>query len=228
MAGNLAAVGAAVGILGSVYQVYSGIRDRRNAKKDMEKLMKEDHQFNVDPAYSKNRDLASYMAQQGLDDQSYQFYKTQNERALANANQASLEAGGGVNSIQKNYDTSLRGFGDLAAKNAVLKSDNLKLLMDNNVALAGQNTMQWAIDFKKWQDQNQRGINAMNTGAQNTASGLSNLGQGLSNYASVYNGNNRGDSGSQNANPGSDPAWQVNGSGYVNPDGSQYNPNQGL
>lgn len=179
-------VAAVVAGVGTGFGIYSDLHAKNQAKKDQKRLMAEQQAYQTPDGFQQNKDLASYMSQYGLDEQSLQFYKSQNERNLANANQTALELGGGINTINQNYESSIRGLGDLALKNSMMKADNLKLLMEQTSAMAGQDQMNWAINYKAWKDKMNLANNQINASNQSLANNVSNLGSILANSLSTY------------------------------------------
>lgn len=174
-------VGGAFQGAGTLMQMRRGNEQRRGGKRDLKRLLGENHDFQIESEYNNNKDLASYMAQNGLGEQALNFYKTQNERMLSRANQVALDVGGGINAIQGNLDSSIRGLAELTVKDGMMKNDNLKLLMEQNTALAAQKTMKWAIGYKKWMDDIARARNDVDQGSQNLVKGMTNFGQTWSN-----------------------------------------------
>lgn len=193
-------VAAVVGAVGVGYGIYSDVRQKNKAKKEQKRLMAENEAYKTPDEFQQNKDLASYMAQRGLDERSLQFYKTQNERNLANANQTALELGGGVNTINQNYESSLRGLGDLAVKDGMMNNDTLKLLIEQSSALGGQRQMEWAIGYKKWKDAMNLSQNQINASNQGMVNGITSLGSILGQSYNEYNANKNSVSSSSSYN----------------------------
>lgn len=194
-------VAAAISAVGVGYSIYSSAHEKNKAKKEKKRLMAENHDFNVDPNYAKNQSLAEYMAQNGMGEQALAFYKNQNQRQLSASNQAVLDVGGGINDINRNFAASQAGLESITAKDALMKQDNLKTLMDQNVAVAGQNTMKWAIGYKNWKDQLSIATNTNAQANENIAKGVMNLGQLAANgMAQSNNGGSGSNSRTMNNN----------------------------
>jgi len=193
-------VAAVVSGVGVGYKIYSDVRQKSQTKKEQKRLMAEQPAYETPDEFKQNKDLASYMAQRGLDEQSLQFYKTQNERNLANANQTALELGGGVNTINQNYESSLRGLGALAVRDSMMKADNLKLLMENNATLGGQAQTNWAINYKQWKDAMNFSNNQINAPNQGIVDGVTSLGSILGQSFSEFQQNKKYSGQSSNNN----------------------------
>lgn len=135
--------------------------------------------YNIEDEYYNNQSLAENNAQTGLSQQSLDYYGNQANRGLSAGIDATLQGGGGINSIQNLYDQYLQGGQKVAAEDSQLKNQNLKILMDQNAALAGQKTQQWVLNqYEPYKDKAQAASAAKTAATQNIFGGISGLASG--------------------------------------------------
>src|ERR1700761_2569855 len=123
------------------YKLIKGASDSADAKKRAKYNIRPS--YDISPEYFQNQGIASSLAQGGLPDSSKNFYETNAERGLGSSLGASLQTGGGVNSIGNLYDQFDQNNRAIASQDAQMKIDNIKNLMAADNALAAQKTQKW-------------------------------------------------------------------------------------
>ena len=161
-------------------------------------------QYSIQNEYYDNVDIASYLAQQGLTQESKNYYDNAANRGLSRATDVSLQTGGGINSFANIYDTYLQGQYKVAAEDSQLQTQNYQNLIQQNLNLAGQETMKWSInELEPYKDRMKAAAAAADASAKNIFGGINSvIGAGATaatalsqeknanpNIASINNGN---------------------------------------
>jgi hypothetical protein len=180
---------AVIGGVSSLFKIGSGI-GQLNKANQLEKTNKRPV-FNIQDEYFNNQSMSQSMAQHGLTDKAMDFYTTESWRGLGKGVDSTLQAGGGINSIQGMYDDYQRGLQEVAAKDAERQTTNIQYLIERNKDLAGQKTQKWAIDeYEPYKDKAKAAAAARAAGNQNISTGLS---EGMGVATSMFTGGQNAD-----------------------------------
>jgi len=156
------------------YKAIKGIGDSADAKKRAKYNIRPT--YDIQPEYFTNQGLAANMAQSGLTDEAKNYYQTNSERGLGSSLGALLQTGGGINSVQKLYDSYDRGAMAIAAEDSQQKINNIKYLMGVNNQLADQKTQKWVIDkYQPYLDEAKSIAGQKAQGSQMLQSGISDI-----------------------------------------------------
>jgi hypothetical protein len=129
--------------------------------------------FDIQQEYFDNRDIAARTAQGGLTESSLDFYEDMAGRGLSTSTDALLQAGAGVNTINKTFDTYLQGGRSIAAEDSQLQQKNILTYLDRNDTLAKQKVQKWVIDkYEPFKDTAEAAAKERSAGAQNIFGGL--------------------------------------------------------
>lgn len=148
-------------------------------------------EYTIPSMYYSNLGLAEQQAQTGFSPETLNFLAQSAQQNQAQATNAILQAGGGVNSIAQIYAATNDRMRAIGLEDDKLKMAKINQLYDARKDLAGQQMTKWKLNiFDKWK--NAAAANAVNMGNANNSinSGLnttlSAIGQGV-NYASSQN-----------------------------------------
>lgn len=176
---------AAIGAVGAGYKVAQGISQNSAANKLQRGLVRP--MYKIQDQYYQNQGLAENAAQQGLDQNSLNYYADQSNRGLASGINGILQGGGDVNSIGALYDKFNQGNRAVSVEDSRLKNDNIRYLIDRNKDLAGQETQQWALNkYEPYKDTATAIAGLRNSSSQNVASGIGELGSVVSTLGTDY------------------------------------------
>lgn len=207
----LLAIAAGASILTNGAKTIKGAMDASAGKKLQESLIRP--KYSIQDEYYNNVGIAENLAQSGLTQESKDFYSDRAEQGLTYGVDATLRGGGGVNSIASLYNTFNEDNARIAAEDSQLKISNIKSLMEQNSALAGQKTYKWAIDeYEPYKDNSKAAASAIASGNASMWNGLSGMTAALSSYAQgkTYSGA-IGDTGSApSGSPGVPAASMMN------------------
>ena len=186
-----AAIGAAAGIGKSIF----GGKELKKTKEELAALNMPEYQ--IENEYYTNERLSAALAQQGLTQQAKDYYTSQADRGLGAGISAVTRTGGSPNMVSDLLDNYNQGIQQIAVTDAEKQTGNIQKYMDTAKTLAGQKTMQWAInEYQPYQNKlkelTQRRAAAYQNlfgGIGDVASSLSGLGTGLSNTGLGTNGN---------------------------------------
>lgn len=121
-----------------------------NSKKDKAALAALKTPFyKIQDEYQINKNITEENAGQGLPTDTKNFLTQKGQQGLGSSLSAILQGGGDVNQaagLLEGYQNNLRGIG---AEDAEMHQKNLEYFMKANADLAGQKTMQWAINEKQ-------------------------------------------------------------------------------
>lgn len=174
--------------------------------------------YDIAPEYFANQGIASNLAQGGLPDSTKNYYQTNAERGLGSSLSASLQTGGGVNSISDLYDKFDQNNRAIASADAQQKIENIKNLMAANNSLADQKTQKWVIDkYQPYLDTAKSVAAEKAQGAGEVNSGLNSIAGAVSSYAGAktkqeddINDNTGG-----NINDPNNPGYKAAHPGYI-------------
>jgi methanogenic corrinoid protein MtbC1 len=141
-------------------------------------------EYQIQDEYYDNVGMANNMAQSGLPAATRDFYSTQSERGLTASTDAVLRGGGGINAIADIYDKYNQANMRVASEDAMMRTANIRNLMEQNRTLAGQKNIKWSIDeYEPYKDTVRAGNQAVATGTNNVFTGLSGMASTLANAA---------------------------------------------
>lgn len=176
------------GILG-LGQMGYGAYQKSKAKKWA--LSHPQPEYKTPSLYYDNLGLAEQQAQTGFTPETLNFLSQTMQQNQAQATNAVLQAGGGVNNVAQIYGNTNNSLRALGVEDEKLRLAKINQLYEARKDLAGQKMMEWKLNFfDKWK--NEAAANAIKMGNANESinSGLnttiSAIGQGV-NYASNQN-----------------------------------------
>jgi hypothetical protein len=197
-AGIMAAAGAAKSIHGASQAAKGRRLAAGNARPD----------YNVQQEYFDNQGLAENMAQSGLSEEALNYYTTNAQRGLSVSIDGLLQSGGGANSIAGAIDNYNRSLSQVAAADAEMKNNNLRYLVEQNKALAGQKTMKWSLnEYEPYKDKAAAATAMQKTGTENIFNGVSQIGAAGVAASSAFNYSGSGGSGGGGGDEGIAGTW---------------------
>lgn len=138
---------ASAGLTLSAVKWISGNSKEKKAKKAREAL--KSPFYDIQDEYYQNKNTAAQLAGGGLPDATKDYYTTQSEKGLSAGIQGILQGGGNPNDISKLYQTYDDSLSKISAADAEAHLNNIKYYMGVNKDLAGQKTIQWALNKKQ-------------------------------------------------------------------------------
>lgn len=182
------AVAAGIQAAGSIAKAVKGFGDLKDAKELAKNNIRPT--YNIEDEYYNNQGIAENLAQGGLTQQSKDYYTSQADRGLSAGIDATLRGGGGINGIANIYDQYLQGSQRVAAEDSQQRTNNLKLLMDANTTLAGQETQAWALNkYEPYKDTAKAAADAKAAATANIFGGIQGLASGAAIMSSAQAGN---------------------------------------
>lgn len=136
-----------VGVAGvglGAYKVIKGNSNAKKAKRARERLAKPF--YDIQDEYYQNKNLAGSLAQEGLPESTKDYYTQESQRGLSAGIKGVLSGGGNPNDISKLFTAYDDGIGKIGVADAQAHIDNIKYYMNVNKDLAGQKTIQWAVN----------------------------------------------------------------------------------
>lgn len=183
---TLALIGSGMKVASGLVKGASGYIDRRKGKKALDELG-ERPEYEIPDEIGRNQAMARYNATSGLDAETLQNYKQNLERGLSANNNAVLQAGGSINSVNRGYDQYQQGLGKVAQLNFQALQDNRKSLMEANKDKAYYDDQRFAIKLKNYNVDREEALNLKRKGTTAMMSGFSNIGKGLMGAGSEWN-----------------------------------------
>lgn len=185
-------VAAAVGVVSAGVKIYSGIKQKNAAKKQLAELQGKE----IPGALLDNQRLATQMAGQGMPSEQYaQAQKNidrQNNLAIMRA--ANRRAGIGlISTIQQNTNDANS---NLDARNALMRLQNERTLLGVNSQVAGYQNQKYQGDYNYARSLQGAGNQNINSGIDE---GIAGIGSGVSGYMSKRRGGGYFGGGSNNA-----------------------------
>ncbi len=135
---------ASAGLTLAAVKLVSGNNKEKKAKRAREALKAPFYQ--IQDEYYQNANTAASLAQGGLPSATKDYYTNQSERGLSAGIKGILGSGGNPNDISKIFQTYEDSIGKISAVDAETHLNNIKYYMGVNKDLAGQKTIQWAIN----------------------------------------------------------------------------------
>lgn len=141
MAGN---VGAEA--LGAV-QFFSSLGKEKKDKQELAAL----HApfYKIQNEYLQNQNIAAEQAQQGLPTDTKDYLTTESQRGLGTSLSAINAGGGSPNDIARVFSNYQSSTAATAAQDAQAHVQNIQYYMNANKDVAGQKTIQWAVNEKQ-------------------------------------------------------------------------------
>lgn len=176
----------------------SGNSKEKKAKKAREKLTPAF--YDIQDEYYQNKNSAANMAEGGLPAATKDYYTTQSEKGLSAGIQGILQGGGNPNDISKLYQTYDDSVAKISAADAETHLNNIKYYMGVNKDLAGQKTIQWAINkqqpylntLKELSAAQKAGEATKNEAYGDAMSALSSFGTSMSGSGGSFGGGSKG------------------------------------
>lgn len=174
--------GLVIGGISALGKIGTGIGQLSDAKKKSKNNIRPT--FDIQQEYFDNRDIAANMAQHGLTEQALDFYSDQAGRGLTTSLSATLQGGGGINSVNNVLDTYQQGVRSVAAQDAQLQNENIKYFIDRNADVAKQKVQKWVIDkYEPFKDTAAAAAQERAAGFQNISTGLGEATATLSSFS---------------------------------------------
>lgn len=180
LSGGLTLAGAGLNVIAGGAKSIFGANELKKTKQELAALHMPG--YKIQDEYFQNRNIAGSLAQGGLTQGAKDYYTEEAGRGLGAGISATLQGGGGVNDISRLLDTYNRGIKNVAAEDAEKQMGNIKNYTDTLKDLAGQKTMQWAInEYQPYQ-------NKLKELTQRRAAAYQNLFGGIGDVASSLGG----------------------------------------
>lgn len=130
-----------------IFNVFKGGSDYKRAKNEMDKMVRPF--YKIQEEYVKNKDIAASMAQQGLPQQTLDYFTTEAQRGLGSTLETMENLGGSPNDINAALDVYTRSIGRTAAEDAMKQTENINNFIKQQSELAAEKTKAW--HFNEWQ-----------------------------------------------------------------------------
>ncbi len=178
LGGGLTLAGAGLSVLSGAGKAIFGGSELKKTKQELASLRMPG--YKIQDEYFQNRNIAGSLAQGGLTQGAKDYYTEEAGRGLGAGISATLQGGGGVNDISRLLDTYNRGIKNVAAEDAEKQMSNIKNYTDTLKDLAGQKTMQWAInEYQPYQNKLKELTQRRAAGYQNLFGGIGDIAGGL-------------------------------------------------
>ena len=142
--GGLVTAGAVLGVASGVGKTIFGANELKKTKAELGSLKMPGYQ--IQPEYYTNERLSAALAQGGLTQQAKDYYTDESGRGLGAGISAVLRTGGSPNMVGDLLDKYNQGIQQISVADAEKQQGNIRQYMDTAKTLAGQKTMQWAIN----------------------------------------------------------------------------------
>jgi len=153
-------------------QGISGMIQASKARKELEGL--EQPFYKIQNEIFQNRNLAANQAQMGVPQATMDYMTAETQRGLGTSLSTLKQTGGSANNVAELFSAYQRGIQQNAAMDAQQRVVNLGQFMKENQTLAGQKTMQWAInEFQPFQNKVQALQQRIAQGGQQMGAGIS-------------------------------------------------------
>lgn len=129
---SMAIIGGVVGILGTGYGIYSGVKQKSKAKKELARLNEEQPIESLPKEILESQELASLRSKTGLPTEQYNMAMKNIQRQQAKTLKAANDRRMGLNVLSTIDDNAQRAIGNLDVQNAIARQKNEKVLMDVN------------------------------------------------------------------------------------------------
>jgi hypothetical protein len=197
LGGGLSLASAGVSLLGGIGKTIFGGKELRDTKKELSRLKKPEYE--IESEYFQNERLGASLAQQGLTQQAKDYYTEEAGRGLGAGISGVLGAGGNANMISGLLDQYNRGIEQISVQDAEKQTANIQNYMQSTKDLAGQKTMQWAInEYQPYQNKLKELTQRRGAAYQNLFGGIGDiagsLGAGAVAASNMGLGTNAGDS----------------------------------
>ena len=179
-------VRSGIKLLGAGANVAVGYSDRKKGIKALGALG-DRPEYEIPDEIGRNQALAQYYATSGLDADTMYNYKQNLERGLSANNNAVLQAGGSINSVNRGYDQYQQGLGKVAQLNFQALQANRQALMEANKDKAFYDDQQFAFKLKNWNVDREEALNLKREGTTSMTNGFSQFGKGLMSAGSDWN-----------------------------------------
>lgn len=134
----------ALGLVEGGVQLFTSLADQKKKERELNSLKQPF--YKIQDEYLQNRNLAADQAQGGLPSATKDYLTSESQRGLGAGVSGILQSGGSPNDINKLFDTYSRSIDRTAAQDAEMHKKNIDYFMNVNKDLAGQKTMQWALN----------------------------------------------------------------------------------
>lgn len=135
---------ASAGLTLAAVKWVSGNSKEKKAKRELANLKAPFYE--IQDEYYQNKNKAAELAQAGLPAATKDFYANQSEKGLTAGIKAITGSGGNPNDVSKIFQTYEDSTAKISAIDAETHINNIKYYMGVNKDLAGQKTIQWAIN----------------------------------------------------------------------------------
>lgn len=167
-----------------IAQGIGGMIQAKKARNELEGL--EQPFYKIQEELFQNRNLAAQQAQMGVPQATMDYITSETQRGLGSSVSALRQTGGSANNVSDLFAQYQRGIQQNAAMDAQQRVANLGGFLKENQELAGQKTMQWAInEFQPFQNKVQALQGRIAQGNQMIGGGLSNVLGGAASYGTA-------------------------------------------
>lgn len=169
-----AAISIAPAALGALASGAKAIAGNDQLKKDKAELGRLKTPFyKIQDEYDQNRWGAAELAGGGYTQEAKDFFSDQTSRGLGSSISGTLQARGSVNDINKIFDSYNNSVRNFAAEDSQKQIDNIRYFHKTNSDLAGQKTMQWAInEYQPYQNKLKELTQRISADKQNVWQGI--------------------------------------------------------
>jgi len=182
----------AVGVASAGYGIYSGIRQKNKAKKELERLNREKPIETVPQDVLDNQQMAKIRAQTGLPSEQYNQAMKDINRQQSRSLKRATDRGMGLGLVAALDDNANRAIERLGVENAKARTQNERVLMDVNSQIANWKKGIYDRNVRQVWDRNyDYNMGLQGQGNQNIANAI-NSAIGLAGNVALTKGTNTG------------------------------------
>lgn len=182
----------AVGVASAGYGIYSGIRQKNKAKKELERLNREKPIETVPQDVLDNQQMAKIRAQTGLPSEQYNQAMKDINRQQSRSLKRATDRGMGLGLVAALDDNANRAIERLGVENAKARTQNERVLMDVNSQIANWKKGIYDRNVRQVWDRNyDYNMGLQGQGNQNIANAI-NSAIGLAGTVALTKGTNTG------------------------------------
>jgi len=194
---SMAIIGAVVGVLGTGYGIYSGVRQKKKAEHRLDELNKDAPIETLPTEITKNQELAALRSKTGLPSEQYNMAMKNINRQQAKTLKSASDRRMGLGLLAGVDDNANRAIGNLDVQNAIAREKNEKVLMDTNSQVANWKKGIYDRNVRQVWDRNyDYNMGLLGSGNQNVANSISSGIGALGAVGAAAAGNNSGNNSS--------------------------------
>lgn len=197
-------IGEGLGIAKSIF----GAKELKKTKSELAALHMPG--YKIENEYYTNERLANALAQGGLTQQAKDYYTSQADRGLGAGISAVTRTGGSPNMIGDLLDKYNQGIQQIAVTDAEKQAGNIQQYMNTAKTLAGQKTMQWAInEYQPYQNKLKELTQRRAAAYQNLFGGIGDVASSLAGAGTALSNTGLGTSGKGVGNVATSASMQM-------------------